>query len=60
MIGSELTLLTTVTSNFLRVKKKVEYGKAGEKVRVISVHGEVAIVESNNGERFPTKIENLK
>jgi len=56
----EKELITSVFSNFMRDKKKVIYGTQGDKVKVISIHGDVAIVESNNGERFPTKIENLK
>ena len=38
---------------------KIEYGKAGDEVKVVSEHGDMVIVEALFGERYATKMENL-
>ena len=40
--------------------KKIVYGKKSEIVTLIAPHGEVLIVQSKNGERFPVRIEKLR
>ena len=35
------------------------YGSAGEEVKIISIHGEVLIVENMSGFRFPVKFDEL-
>lgn len=37
----------------------VLYGKRGEKVTLIGDHGDVMIVEAENGTRFPVRTEQL-
>jgi formylmethanofuran dehydrogenase subunit D len=32
---------------------KIEYGKAGDEVKVVSEHGDMVIVENTEGSRFP-------
>ena len=51
------TLLADVYSNFKTADKKafIRYGKKGQKVTVIAVRGNVAILEDSNGFRFPSK-----
>ncbi|SHN45879.1 hypothetical protein [Chitinophaga sp. CF418] len=46
----ELVLLDDITSSF-----RVLYGRKGEKVTLISDHGDVLIVQGQNG-RFPVHI----
>lgn len=36
------------------------YAKAGTKVRIISTHGEILILESEKGITFPTNQNNVK
>lgn len=39
------------------VKKKVMYGKSGDKVKIVSDNGNVLIVEDKAGNRFPASKE---
>lgn len=39
--------------------KRTLYGRAGDPVKVISVHGCILIVESESGERFPVNSEEV-
>jgi formylmethanofuran dehydrogenase subunit D len=32
---------------------KIQYGKAGDEVKVVSEHGDMVIVENTEGSRFP-------
>jgi len=32
---------------------KIEYGKAGDEVKVVSEHGDMVIVENTEGNRYP-------
>ena len=40
--------------------RRTIYGRAGDQVKVISVHGCVTIVEDENGIRFPVSDEEMK
>lgn len=54
-----MNLINDVISCIKKDKKDVVYGKAGEVVIVISDCGNVIIVESASGNRFPCKPDDL-
>lgn len=56
MLNTNKTIISDVISMFVR--KKI-YAKKGERVKVISISGLVAIVENQKGDKFPTTISNL-
>lgn len=56
MLNTNKTIISDVISMFVR--KKI-YAKKGERVKVISISGLVAIVENQKGDKFPTLISNL-
>jgi hypothetical protein len=60
MPNDTATLLEDIYThgNTAKAKNGGLYGKKGEKVKIISIRGEVAIVEGK--QRFPVKIEKLK
>lgn len=52
-----------LTNDITSVKKNAKgqhltYGRAGENVSIVSIRGEVLIVENNLKERFPVHINN--
>jgi transcriptional regulator of met regulon len=53
------TYKTIIETEFSFVNPKKIYAKKGERVKIISISGTVAIVEISNGSKFPTKIKNL-
>ncbi|QJB39747.1 hypothetical protein HF324_18535 [Chitinophaga oryzae] len=52
-------LLADAFSAFYQDKVRLHYGKAGDRVKIISEHGAVLIVEDKNGNRFPVAAENV-
>lgn len=49
-----------IISMFHKDGKPTIYGKSGEKVEVISEHGDVLIVKGKKGDLFPVNIVQLK
>lgn len=56
MLNTNKTIISDVISMFVR--KKI-YAKKGERVKVISISGLVAIVENQKGDKFQILISNL-
>lgn len=52
-------LAEDITSNYKDKGKPIVYGKRGEKVTEVGDHGNVVIVESKNGNRFPAPMDKL-
>lgn len=44
---------------FSTLKPKVQYGKKGEKVEIISDHGNAVIVANKSGDKYSVTIEKI-
>lgn len=47
-------------SDVVSINKKMTYGKKGDRVYIVANHHPALIVCNEKGEKFTTKIENLK
>ena len=55
MNTSKCYLLADALSVFHHDKKPIRYGIKGEKLKVVSDHGQVLIVEDRKGQRYPVQ-----
>jgi hypothetical protein len=53
-------VLSDVTSNFRKGVKPITYAKRNDKVKMISKNGSIAVVESESGQKFSMKADQLQ